>query len=139
MIDPSSALTDAEGRRDSSNLALDCYVAAIRNIAHYAAELEPELTEPHRKYLRELAERVAGESPGELQESRATLRALLRDYRDKTSQYLELLREDLNSAAAALAEILESLSDTDGDPGDQLREALRSLRQPPGEDCDSIR
>ena len=75
----------------------------------------------------------------ELEESRATLRALLRDYRDKTSQYLNILRGDLNAAALALAEILESLGDTDGEQGDQLREALRTLREPPGDDCDSIR
>jgi hypothetical protein len=52
---------------------------------------------------------------------------------------LNILREDLNSAALALAEILDSLGDTDGGQGDALRKALRTLRQPPGEDCDSIR
>ena len=108
MIDTSSSLTELELRDDSSSPALDCYVSAIRNVAHYAADLEPELTGPYRKYLEELARGVAGGSR-ELDESRATLRALLRDYRDKTSQYLNILREDLNGAALALAEILDSL------------------------------
>jgi GGDEF domain-containing protein len=137
-IDASSTSTATELRDDSSRLALDCYVFAIRNIAHYAAELEPELTGPYRKYLEKLAESVYSGTCGFV-ESRATLRALLRDYRDKTSQYLNILREDLNSAALALAEILESLADTDGDQGDELRDALRTLREPQGEDCDSIR
>jgi hypothetical protein len=52
---------------------------------------------------------------------------------------VNVLREDLSSAAAALAEILESLQDPDGEHGDRLREALRALRGPPGEDADSIR
>jgi GGDEF domain-containing protein len=135
MIDTCSS---AELRGDSSRLALDCYISAIRNIAHYAADLEPELTGPYRKYLEKLAERLDCGACG-FEDSRATLRALLRDYRDKTSEYLNILREDLNSAALALAEILECLGDTDGDLGDELREALRILREPSGEDCDSIR
>lgn len=118
---------------------LDCYIAAIRAIGHYAADLEPELTDPYRRYLYQLAENVAGGGSAALGESRATLRALLRDYRDKSSQYLNVLREDLSSSAAALAEILESLQDTDGDQGDALREALRVLREPPGEDAGEIR
>jgi GGDEF domain-containing protein len=138
MIDSSSALTEPELSGDSSCLALDCYISAIRNVGHYAADLEPELTGPFRTYLEELAHGVAG-GTRELEESRATLRALLRDYRDKTSQYLNILRGDLNAAALALAEILDSLGDTDGEQGDHLREALRTLREPPGDDCDSIR
>lgn len=138
MIDSPSSSTAVELCGDSSQLALDCYVSAIRNIAHYAADLEPELTGPYRNYLEKLAERVDCGACG-FEESRATLRALLRDYRDRTSQYLNILREDLNSAALALAEILESLGDTDGEQGDELRDALRTLREPSGEDCDSIR
>jgi GGDEF domain-containing protein len=136
---PTTALTETEVGRESRELTLDCYVSAIRNIAHYAADLEPELTVPHRKYLEELAERTVSGTPAALQESRATLRGLLRDYRDKTSQYLSILRGDLSSAAVALEEILESLSDNDGDQGDLLHKTLRLLRQAPGDDCDGIR
>jgi GGDEF domain-containing protein len=139
MIDSIISSKPTEVRRDSDNPALDCYAAAIRNIAHYAADLEPELTAPYRKHLNDLADRVSCGDAATFDDSRSTLRALLRDYRDKSSQYLNVLREDLNSAAIALAEILESLGDTDGEQGDELRGALRTLRQAPGDDCDSIR
>jgi GGDEF domain-containing protein len=125
--------------RNGSNPALDAYVFAIGAIAHYAPDLEPELTEPHRRYLRELADRSACGGEAYLDESRATLRGLLRDYRDKASQYLNVLREDLSAAALALAEILESLGSNDGEKGDQLREAMRILLEPPGDDCETIR
>ena len=138
MIDSSSVLTEPEVHDDSRSLELDCYLAAIRNIAHYAADLEPELPGHIASIWKNWRGGVAC-GACELEESRATLRALLRDYRDKTSQYLNILREDLNAAALALAEILDSLGDTDGEQGDQLREALRTLREPPGDDCDSIR
>ena len=135
---PCSSIVDIEASRGTPD-PLECYIAAIHAIGHYAADLEPELTEPYRRYLEELAATVASGGAASLRESRATLRALLRDYRDKTSRYLNILREDLTSAAAALAEILESLQDTDGDQGDILRQTLRILREPPGEDADSIR
>ena len=138
MMQSTSALLAADFSRGTPD-PLDCYIAAIHAIGHYAADLEPEITNPYRQYLQELAQTVVAGGNAVLQESRSTLRALLRDYRDKTSQYLNVLREDLSSAAAALAEILESLQDTDGEQGDRLREALRVLREPPGEDADSVR
>jgi hypothetical protein len=108
----SCSSTATEVHVDSSPLALDCYVSAIRSIAHHAVDLEPELTGPYRRHLENLAERDECGTCG-FEESPATLRALLRDYRDRTSQYLNILREDLNSVALALAEILESLGDTE--------------------------
>src|SRR5215472_17213859 len=121
------------------NLALECYVSAIRNIAHYAVDVEPELAASHRKYLEELADSVEAGKPESLEESGATLRALLRDHRDKTSRHLNLLRGDLNSAADALAEMLQALGDADGEQGEQLRSSLHALRRAPGEDCVTIR
>src|ERR1700761_2019190 len=139
MPDTIGAFVETAPRSGNDNLSLDCYIFAIDAIAHYSPEIEPEITAPHRKYLRELAERVALGGPDALEESRATLRGLLRDYRDKMSRYLNVLREDVSSAAVALAEILEGLSESDGDQADRLRETLRILHNAPGDDCDSIR
>ena len=108
---------------------LDCYLTAIRNVAHYSIELDEEITAPHRQYLTALASEVESAQPEALAESRATLRALLRDYRDKAAKYLGTLREELASSARALQEILDSLAQTDSDHEVQLRTELGRLRE----------
>ena len=108
---------------------LDCYLSAIRNVAHYTIELDDEITAPHRQYLTALADEVASAQPEALAESRATLRGLLRDYRDKAAKYLATLREELAGSARALQEILDSLAQTDSDQEKQLRTELGRLRE----------
>jgi GGDEF domain-containing protein len=109
-------------------LALDCYVNALRNAAQYALELEPDLTSPHREYLNKLAAEVAEAAPEQLLESRATVRGLMRDYRDKGAEFLTKLRDELAGTANALQEIMEAMSQGDGDHEAKLRAALASLR-----------
>jgi GGDEF domain-containing protein len=97
-------------------------------VAHYTIELDDEITAPHRQYLTGLAGEVALAQPATLAESRATLRALLRDYRDKAAHYLSALREELAGTALALQEILNSLAQADSDHEVKLRAALGRLR-----------
>jgi len=111
------------------NLALDCYLAAIKAMAQYAVELDDEITGSHRKYLNALADDVAATDPEALSESRATLRGLLRDYRDRASRYLNTLRDELAGTARALQEILDALSQTDNDHEATVRTAVSHLRQ----------
>jgi GGDEF domain-containing protein len=143
MISIRKTITDLDESRQQRDLAFDCYLAAIRNTAHYAIELEDSITSPHRRHLASLAEEVAKAAdcsagdlvtgkvlPAEvLDESRATFRGLLRDYRDKASQYLSELREQLASTARALQQIVESLAQTDGDHDRRMRSAIGDLRQ----------
>jgi GGDEF domain-containing protein len=109
-------------------MALDCYLMAIKNVAHYTIELDDEITAPHRQYLTALANTVASAQPEALAESRATLRGLLREYRDKAAHYLGALREELAGTARALQEILNSLAQSDSDHEVRLRTALSRLR-----------
>ena len=102
MISIQSSLTELERSHQIRAAVLDCYVLAIKNIAHYAVELDEELTGPHRKYLETLATEVATGTSEAVSDSRATLRGLLRDYRDKASQYLANLRDELAGTARAL-------------------------------------
>ena len=67
--------------------------------------------------------------PEALSDSRATLRGLLRDYRDKAAQYLGNLRDELAGTARTLEEVLDSLGQADGDHETSLRAALGKLRQ----------
>lgn len=128
MISIRSEVDELERFHQMRRQAIGCYVAAIRNSAAYAIELEGELTEPHRKHLNALAEEVEAASPAAVDESRATLRNLLRDYRDKGSRYLATLREELAAATRALEEIMESLARADGEGEAGLQVPLERLR-----------
>jgi GGDEF domain-containing protein len=109
-------------------LTLDCYVTAIKNAAHYALEIEEPLTGPYRRHLEALAAEVTSDGPEALDRSRATLRALLRDYRDKAGEYLSRLREELAGSAKALQELVHSLCSSTGDHEKRVKEALIGLR-----------
>jgi GGDEF domain-containing protein len=129
MISIQSSLTELERIHEVREGLLDCYVHAIKNSASYAVEFDNELTTDHRRFLRALADDVStGDIPAVL-ESRATLRNLLRDYRDKASGYLAALREELGGTARALEEILDSLSQADGDHEVRLRSTVQTLRE----------
>ena len=109
-------------------MALECYLAAIQNIAHYAVELDAEITGPYVKYLAGLAAEVQAAPSQALPESRSTLRGLLRDYRDKAAQFLGRLRQQLESTAKALQETVEALAQSDGDHSTRLRDTLKEVR-----------
>lgn len=129
MTSIQNSLNDLERCHGAMDMLLDCYLMAIRNVAHYAIELDDEITAPHRQYLTALAGEVASARPEVLVESRSTLRGLLRDYRGKAAQYLSTLREELAGMARALQEILNSIAQADGDHEVQLRGALGRLRE----------
>ncbi len=110
-------------------MALDCYIAGIKNLAQYTIDLQKDVTEQQRKHLSTLASDVSAGTREALEESRATLRGLLRDYRDKAAQYMAGLREELGARARALEEIMSCLSQADGDHESNLRSALDTLRK----------
>src|SRR6516164_7058456 len=127
----SDALDTAEALRQ---LTLDCYIRAIKNVAHYAIELDGEATKRYRNYVNALAGEVEvlkdnGDLPNALRESSAALRALLRDYRDRASAYLNHLREELATTAGVLQRHLDSLSQSESDSENRLLEALKNLRR----------
>jgi len=128
MISIGNALSDLERCHRLSAAAMDAYIAALRNLAQYAVEIDDSITVPHRQYLADLLVSVASARPEALEESRSTLRGLLRDYRDKAARFLAGLREDLASTARTLEEILDSLAQNEGDHETRLRTAVRQVR-----------
>jgi GGDEF domain-containing protein len=108
---------------------LECYAAAIRGVAHYAVELDEKSTGVYRGHLENLASEIADDDPDALAESRATLRGLLRDYRDKATRFIAGLRDELATSAQALETILSSLAQADGDSEARLCSDVRGLRQ----------
>src|SRR6267143_707368 len=54
MISIRGSLSELDRAHQIREAALDCYVGAIKNSAHYALDLDAELTGNHRQYLRRL-------------------------------------------------------------------------------------
>ena len=123
------SVADLERTDRLRQTTFDCYIAAIRDAAHYAIELEEATTGPYRRHLETLAAETAATDAASLTESRATFRGLLRDYRDKAVKFIGDLREELSSGARALEEILKSLTRSDGDHEVRLRASLQRLRE----------
>jgi diguanylate cyclase (GGDEF)-like protein len=128
VISIRNSMLDLERCHEERDAAIDCYVAAIKSVAHYTIELEPAISAPQRRYLNTLADDAASGKPEVLGETRSTLRGLLRDYRDKTVNYLDRLRKDLEGTSRALEQILSSMAETDGEHEPRLRAALVRLR-----------
>ena len=129
MISIKESLAELERYDSLRRLTLECYISGIQNVAHYAIELDDALTGPHRANLKGLAEETASGEQGVLLDSRATLRGLLREYRDQASKYLNLLREELAHSARALEEIMETMAQGDDDHQEAFRKSVARLRE----------
>jgi GGDEF domain-containing protein len=129
MISIRNEVEELERIEKARRRATECYASAIRNSADYAIDFAEECTEPHRKHLRLLAASVEEADPDVVQESRATFRNLLRDYRDRASRYLNTMRAELSGATQALEETMESLSRADGEHETKVRASIGRLRE----------
>jgi GGDEF domain-containing protein len=129
MISIRNSINDLEKSEEIRRLVLDCYLAAIKNVAHYAIELDPGIVEPYRACVIAVADDLQRGTAESLVESRANLRGLLRNYRDKASEYLNQLRGELANTASALQRILDTLSLSEGDHEVKLRQAIKTMRE----------
>ena len=128
MISIRESISELEKLERLRLLLHDCYSSAIRNLADYAIDLEEEITTPYRENLAALASEVETGLPQAISDSRATLRGLLRDFRDKAATYLRDLREELGRTADSLQRLVENISQGEGDQESRMGSALANLR-----------
>jgi GGDEF domain-containing protein len=128
MISIRHSISDLEKSEQFRVLVLDCYISTIQNLAQYAIELDEETTTTYRSQVTSLAREVETAGLETISESRATLRALLRDYRDKAGNHVNQLREELARTANGLQRLIDAMAQTDGDHETRLRQALKTLR-----------
>lgn len=128
MVSIQASLTELEHSVKVREAVLDCYQGAIKSVGQYAIDLDQDLTREFRKQISGLAGEISCGRIEALRESGSTLRALLRDFRDRNTCYVANLRDELAGTARALEEILESLAQTDGDHEARLKLALGTVR-----------
>ena len=115
------ANSDAEEHCQLYDAAIGCYRAALGDLAHYAIELEENITGEFRRAL----SRLAGEAETVNCEAAPNL---LCDYRDQAAAYVNRLCEELTITARSLQRILDSLAEVDGDYEGRMGDALARLR-----------
>jgi GGDEF domain-containing protein len=109
--------------------AVECYLSCLRNLADYAIEIDETTTLNYQQSLKTLATDLEPATPKAFSDSRSTLRALLRDYRDKASVHFNQLREEFGRTAEALQRLVDSMTYSDVDCETRLRDALTTLRE----------
>jgi len=128
MISIRHSISDLEKSEHIRILVLDCYVSAIQNLAQYAIELDEKTTATYRSQVTSVAREVETAAPDAVSDSRGTLRALLRDYRDQASHHVNQLREELARTAQGLERLIDAMAQNEGDHETRLRQAMKTLR-----------
>lgn len=126
MLSIRNSINELERLASERDSAVECFRGTLGNLAHYVVEVDEQATNQYRSYVSALAEGLCFAS---LREASSTLRALLRDYKEKAAEYLKDVRDQLASTASALEAVMESLAQTDGDSESRVRNALGSLRE----------
>jgi diguanylate cyclase (GGDEF)-like protein len=114
--------------------ALDCYLSAIQDIAEVIAGIYPDLGTASHEQLTRLRARLAFEANTKtLEESRDTLRQVLREFTLRATSYNQALTDELNRTLAMVAQGEDGRSarnvryvDNLVDFLDQLEKALQS-------------
>lgn len=129
MISIRESINELETKEQLRALAQDCYLSAIHSLVQYAIELDSGITDDYRKRLTALETAVATGQSRAIDESRAALRGVLRDYRDKANHYLNELRAELGRTANGLERMVDALGEGDDDHESKLRRAIRTLQE----------
>jgi GGDEF domain-containing protein len=108
--------------------AVECYQYAIRSIAQYAVEVEPNDASDFREHLERIEESWAAVSgSNEMRSVHSSLRGELRDYRDRARERLTRLRSELEGAAAAMAAFSDSITSAGADHRETMNAELQRL------------
>ncbi|HML16831.1 MAG TPA: diguanylate cyclase [Bryobacteraceae bacterium] len=106
----------------------DCYSVAIYSSAEYAVEVDGQQASRFRERLHAVGERwKAAADPGELRMVGQSFRGELRDYHRVAGESLEVLRKEVEAAAAAIASLAGGIASHGADHEKQLQRELDQL------------
>ncbi|HEY4360425.1 MAG TPA: diguanylate cyclase [Bryobacteraceae bacterium] len=121
-------MSDLERLADLQKTTASCYQQAIRASAEYAVDLNPGQTAEFRQHLLALQQTVEkAEAAEHFQALQSSFRGELREYRDRSREWLEKTRADLKAAAEAMQVLAQNVASNGADHGQQLKDDLRRL------------
>jgi GGDEF domain-containing protein len=106
----------------------DCYASAIDSAAHFAVEIEPTGTAEFRKNLKAIEDKARdARTSDQIRSVQASLRGELREYRDQSAGQLKKLREQLDTATAAMSVFADTVTVNGANHEQEVQAELRSL------------
>jgi GGDEF domain-containing protein len=128
MISLFKAANEMERLEELRLTLAKCYSLALKASGEYAVELDPRSTEYFRQRLQSLEQQFGQASaPEQYTATQASLREVLRNYRDQAREQISAMRKDLQNAAAAMKTFGDSMT-TSGDEHEQsLRQEVHRL------------
>jgi len=128
MISLFKAANDMERLEQLQQALAKCYALALKACAEYAVELDPRSTEYFRQRLQSLERQWSQASASEqYTATQASLREVLRNYRDQAREQISVMRKDLQNAAATMKVFAESVTTSGDEHEAQVRQEVGRL------------
>jgi GGDEF domain-containing protein len=130
MISLRKTATELERLEELHRTAVHCYSEALRSTGQNAIELDSTQTAHFRAQLQALRDQLRADAgPGELAGVQSSFDTELKDYRDKTRDQVQRLRQEVQAAAAAVESFVGSISESEVNLESGLKRELNSLNQ----------
>jgi GGDEF domain-containing protein len=130
MISLRKTATELERLEELHRAAVNCYSQALRSTEQNAIELDTAQAAHFRAQLQALRDQLRADAgPGELEGVQSSFDTELKDYRDKTRDHVQRLRQEVKAAAAALESFAGSISESESNLESGLKRELSILKQ----------
>ena len=130
MISLRKTATELERLEELHRAAVNCYSQALRSTEQNAIELDTAQAAHFRAQLQALRDQLRADAgPGEMEGVQSSFDTELKDYRDKTRDQIQRLRQEVKAAAAALETFAGSINESESNLESGLKRELSSLKQ----------
>lgn len=130
MISLRKTATELERLEELHRTAVNCYAQALRSTEQNAIELDSAQAAHFRRQLQTLQDQLRGDDGRSgLQSVQSSFESELKDYRDKTAEQVQRLRQEVQAASAALEAFAGSVNESEERLESGLKRELQSLNQ----------
>jgi GGDEF domain-containing protein len=130
MISLRKTATELERLEELHRTAVHCYAQALRSTEQNAIELDSAQAAHFRRQLQTLQDHLRGDDGRSGMESvQSSFESELKDYRDKTAEQVQRLRQEVQAASAALEAFAGSVNESEERLESGLKRELQSLNQ----------
>jgi len=130
MISLRKTASELERLEELHRTAVYCYSEALRSTEQNAIELDTAQAAHFRAQLQTLRDQLRADAgPGDLAQVQSAFNTELKEYRDKTRDQVQRLRQEVQAAAAAVESFAGSISESEINLESGLKRELNGLKQ----------